>query len=95
MSIQSFECKKTKQIFEEKFVKGFDIHIQKKALDKLRMLDAAVNLDDLKKPPGNKLKSLEGDRKGQYSIRVNKQFRICFVWKEDGVHEVEFNKHYE
>ena len=56
---------------------------------KLWMLDAAANLDDLKSPPGNRLKALRGNRKGQHSIRINDQFRICFVWQGEDAFEVE------
>lgn len=53
------------------------------------MLDAAVQLDDLRSPPGNRLEALEGDRAGQHSIRVNDQWRVCFVWRDGGAHRVE------
>ena len=56
---------------------------------KLALLDAALALDELKSPPGNRLEKLRGSRKGQHSIRINDQYRICFVWKDDGAHEVE------
>jgi proteic killer suppression protein len=59
------------------------------ALRKLLMLDAATSLDDLRVPPGNQLEKLVGDRKGQYSIRVNAQFRICFSWADGDAHDVE------
>ena len=53
------------------------------------MLDAAGAIDDLKVPPGNRLEALHGDRRGQYSIRVNDQYRICFIWKDGGIEDVE------
>ncbi len=56
---------------------------------KLQNLDSAVTLDALRAPPGNRLEALKGDRKGQYSIRINDQFRLCFVWASDGVRDVE------
>ncbi|MGA2438966.1 MAG: type II toxin-antitoxin system RelE/ParE family toxin [Acidobacteriaceae bacterium] len=59
------------------------------ALRKLDQLEAAARLDDLRVPPGNRLESLRGNRRGQHSIRINDQWRICFVWKEDGAHDVE------
>lgn len=59
------------------------------ALRKLDMVDAAVRLDDLKAPPGNRLEALAGDRKGQHSIRINKQWRICFRWQKDGPHDAQ------
>jgi proteic killer suppression protein len=61
----------------------------KVALRKLDMLEAAITLDDLRVPPANRLERLTHDRAGQHSIRINDQYRICFVWKDDGVHEVE------
>jgi len=63
--------------------------VQKVALRKLRMLDAAVRLDDLRVPPGNRLEGLRGDRAGQHSIRVNDQWRICFRWRNGDAHDVE------
>ena len=59
------------------------------AARKLDMVDAAVRLDDLRSPPGNRLEALKRDRAGQYSIRINDQWRVCFVWREDGAHQVE------
>lgn len=59
------------------------------ALRKLHMILVAVHLDDLKQPPGNLLEKMIGSRARQHSIRINKQYRICFIWKEDGAHEVE------
>lgn len=59
------------------------------ALRKLRMLDAATSIDDLRVPPGNRLERLRGDRAGQYSIRVNRQWRICFRWDTGDAHDVE------
>jgi proteic killer suppression protein len=63
--------------------------IQTKARMKLRMLDAAIKLDDLKVPPGNRLHKLEGNRGGQHSISINMQFRICFIWSDGNVQDVE------
>jgi toxin HigB-1 len=63
--------------------------IAKAALRKLDMIDAATVLDDLRCPPGNRLESLKGDRAGQHSIRINDQWRICFVWRDGGAHDVE------
>jgi proteic killer suppression protein len=64
-------------------------NILKAVLRKLDMLEAASVLEDLKEPPGNRLELLKGDRSGQHSIRMNEQFRICFVWKHDGAYDVE------
>ena len=63
--------------------------IQAAALRKLRLLNNAKRLDDLRVPPGNRLEALKGDRSGQHSIRINDQWRICFVWKDNNAHEVE------
>jgi len=63
--------------------------IQANALRKLRILNSAKRLDDLRIPPANRLEALKGDRKGQHSIRINQQWRICFVWRENNAHEVE------
>jgi proteic killer suppression protein len=87
--IKSFNCKETEKIFNRKFSKKFPTDIQRVALRKLRMLNRAMMLQDLKVPPGNKLKELKGKRKGQHSIRINDQWRVCFIWKENNAHEVE------
>ncbi len=64
--------------------------VQPRAFRKLQLLDAAATLDFLRVPPGNMLEKLSGDRQGQYSIRVNQRWRICFVWKNGNCHQVEF-----
>jgi len=64
------------------------------ALRKLDQIEAAGELKDLKEPPGNHLEALKGDRVGQHSIRINDQFRICFVWKNDGAHDVEITDYH-
>jgi len=63
--------------------------VAKQALRKLDMIDAAARLDDLKVPPGNRLEALKGDRGGQHSVRINDQWRICFIWRDGGAEEVE------
>lgn len=63
--------------------------VQKTAIRKLWILDAAVSLQDLQSPPGNRLEALKGDRHGQYSIRINDRFRICFIWQGNDAYEVE------
>jgi proteic killer suppression protein len=70
-------------------VKGLDPRLERVALRKLAMLDAAEVLDDLQVPAGNRLESLKGDRAGQHSIRINQQWRICFFWTTAGPEEVE------
>lgn len=69
-------------------------NIAKVALRKLDQIEASVSLDDLRIPPANRLELLRGDRKGQHSIRINDQFRICFVWKADGAHNVEITDYH-
>ena len=79
--IRSFKCKETERLFNLEPVKKFPPMVQKAALRKLWMLDAAAALQDLRSPPGNKLESLKGNRQGQYSLRINDRFRVCFVWQ--------------
>jgi toxin HigB-1 len=86
--IKSFACEKTAQLFAGKRVKRF-VNIEGVATRKLQQLDNAVAIDAMRAPPGNRLEALAGDRRGQHSIRVNDQWRICFVWKIDGPHNVE------
>ena len=76
-----FKCKQTRKLYESGASKKFH-SIARVALRKLDMMRAAVTLDDLKIPPSNRLELLRGKRKGQYSIRVNEQWRICFIWNE-------------
>jgi len=93
MAIQSFSCKETQSIYEGLFSKRFN-NIKSVAERKLQMLDDAVELRDLKSPPGNRLEQLSGDRMGQYSIRMNDQWRICFVWGEHGPEDVEITDYH-
>lgn len=86
--ILSFKCEETRKIYEGKRSRRFHA-IQFVAERKLAMLDAATKFEDLKSPPGNRLKSLTGNRKGQFSIRINDQYRICFAWTPDGPADVE------
>jgi proteic killer suppression protein len=86
--IRSFACRDTERLATRTRVRRF-VNIERTALRKLTMLDAAAVLDDLRVPPGNRLEALKGDRAGQHSIRINDQYRICFVWKKDGPHDVE------
>jgi proteic killer suppression protein len=87
--VKSFRCKETKKIFERLFSKKLPQDIQVKIRQKLILLDAATELDDLKVPPGNRLEELKDDRKGQHSIRINDQWRICFIWKDKDAYDVE------
>lgn len=89
--IADFACEETKRIFEGTASAKFPPGIQKTARRKLRMIDAAVNLNDLRQPPANHLEKLtkEAARIGQHSIRINDQWRICFRWSDGNAHEVE------
>lgn len=87
--IRSFACKETEKIWEGVRSRIFPSDMQSRALRKLRMLDAAQNLNDLRVPPSNHLEALKGNRKGQMSIRVNDQWRICFIWQDNEAHDVE------
>ncbi|MCO6429954.1 MAG: type II toxin-antitoxin system RelE/ParE family toxin [Deltaproteobacteria bacterium] len=86
--IKTFRCTETEKLFNDESSKRFS-SIQRVARRKLEMLEAAKQLSDLKSPPGNRLEQLRGDRSGQYSIRVNDQFRICFRWSENAAWDVE------
>ena len=86
--IISFADQDTGDLFAGKRVRRF-ANIWLVAERKLQKLDSAVTLDALKSPPGNRLEPLHGNRKGQHSIRINDQFRLCFVWAQDGIHGVE------
>ncbi len=86
--IRSFRCKETERLFQRQSVRRFKA-IESVARRKLEMLEAAQRLDDLRVPPGNRLEALSGDRKGQHSIRINDQWRICFTWREGGADMVE------
>ena len=86
--IKSFDCDETAQLFAGKRVKRF-ANIASVATRKLQQLDSAVTLDAMRAPPGNRLEALNGDRRGQHSVRINDQWRICFVWKADGARNVE------
>jgi proteic killer suppression protein len=86
--IKSFKCKNTENLFNDNDVKRFR-SISRAARLKLEILNATISLDSLKVPPGNHLEALKGDRKGQHSIRINAQWRICFVWIDGNPHDVE------
>jgi proteic killer suppression protein len=86
--IKSFRCDDTESLFLNVAVRRFQA-IQNAARRKLKLLNAAHRLDDLKAPPGNRLEALKGDRRGQYSIRVNDQWRVCFRWRGGAAYDVE------
>jgi proteic killer suppression protein len=87
--IRSFRDKRTEGIYQGRRARGLPIEIQQRARRKLRMIDAATVIDDLRIPPSNRLEKLKGDRRGQHSIRINDQWRICFVWNENSASGVE------
>ncbi len=86
--VQSFQCAKTHSLFLTRKSRRWGAALSI-ALRKLDQMEAADSVNDLRVPPGNRLESLRGDRKGQHSIRINDQWRICFSWKDDGAHDVE------
>jgi proteic killer suppression protein len=88
MSVLSFKCTDTQQLFQRLRVRRF-INIEAVARRKLEQLELAGALEDLRVPPGNRLEALRGNRAGQHSIRINDQFRVCFVWTAQGPKDVE------
>jgi proteic killer suppression protein len=87
--IKSFKNKETEKIWQQETIKKLPIEIQRIGLRKLIMINASIDLNDLKIPPSNHLEKLKGNREGQYSIRINDQWRICFKWKNGNSFEVE------
>jgi proteic killer suppression protein len=87
--IRSFGDRNTERLWQRERVRSYDPRILRAALRKLGHLDAAVSLQDLWSPPGNRLEALKGDRQGQHSIRINDQWRICFTWTDAGPEDVE------
>lgn len=87
--IKTFKCKETQKVYQREFSKKLPQDIQRAAYKKLLMIDASIDVSDLKIPPANRLEKLSGDREGQYSIRINKQYRICFIWDNGSAFDVE------
>ena len=87
--IKTFNCRDTERVFNFELVRKWEASLRKAALRKLKWLDAAADLNDLRIPPANRLDKLKGDREGQHSIRVNNQYRLCFVWRNGNAHDVE------
>ena len=87
--IQSFKCKETEKIFNGLISRKFPVDIQTRSFKKLAAIHASLVLEDLRIPPSNHLEPLKGDRAGQYSIRINKKYRICFTWNEGFADDVE------
>lgn len=88
--IESFRDKRTAALFLGLTPKGIGAELVRRARQKLDLLDAAASLEFLRSPPGNRLEALRGNRAGEYSIRVNDQFRLCFIWRDGNAYEVEF-----
>jgi proteic killer suppression protein len=91
--IRSFRDRDSKRVWDREAVAKYR-PFERIARRKLIMLHNAQTILDLRTPPGNQLESLKGDRRGQYSIRINGQYRICFVWRQDGAHEVEITDYH-
>jgi proteic killer suppression protein len=87
--IKSFADKETEKVFQREFSRKLPTNIQRRARIKLEILDAASVLQDLRIPPSIRLEKLAGNRQGQHSIRINNQWRICFVWKGSDAHQAE------
>ncbi len=87
--LKSFRDRDTERLFQRQPVKKLGSDVQRTGLRKLRMLDAATILGDLRVPPGNRLERLKGDRDGQHSIRISKQWRVCFRWRSGDAYDVE------
>ena len=87
--IKTFRSRETEKVFNLRFSRKLPQDIQMVARRRLRYLHAAKHLDDLKIPPGNQLEALKGNRRGQHSIRINRQWRICFTWRDGHAYDVE------
>ena len=87
--IRSFKDKEAEKVFKRELSGKLPNDLQRMILRKLRMLNRSTNINDLRVPPANRLKKLKGDRTGQYSIRINDQWRICFIWRSNDAFDVE------
>lgn len=92
--IKSFKDKETERVYYREGSRKLPNDIQQSALRKLRMINNATNINDLRIPPANRLEKLSGVRSGQYSIRINDQWRICFIWKDSDAYSVEITDYH-
>ncbi len=92
--IQSFGNKETEKLFHRERSKHIPTNIQRITYRKLLILNAAIDINDLRTPPGNRLERLKGKRKNEYSIRINEQWRICFIWKDGNANEVQIEDYH-
>jgi toxin HigB-1 len=92
--IRSFRDKETERLFARQRVRKLALDLQRRAYRKLLVLDGAEDLWDLVAPPGNRLEKLKGDREGEYSIRINDQYRLCFRWIDGAPHDVEMTDYH-
>ena len=92
--IKSFRDAETEKVFRREYSRRLPTDVQQSALRKLRMLNNAVNINDLRVPPANRLEKLYKDREGQHSIRINDQWRICFIWREGNAYDVEITDYH-
>jgi toxin HigB-1 len=87
--IKSFRDRATRRLWRERRTRSLPADAAQRAYDKLAQLDLAETLEDLRVPPGNRLEKLSGDREGQHSIRINRQYRVCYLWEDGDAYEVE------
>jgi proteic killer suppression protein len=92
--IRSFCCSETERIFRREFSRKFPQNIQERAFMKLNAIDSAMEVEDLRLPPSNRLEKLKGKRKMQYSIRINERWRICFEWRDGNAEHVEITDYH-
>jgi proteic killer suppression protein len=92
--IKTFKCEETEKIFQREYSRKLPGDIQRAAFRKLRMINRSMTLNDLKIPPANRLEKLSGKRKGQYSIRINDQWRVCFKWVDNNAYGVEITDYH-
>lgn len=92
--IKTFRDKETEKVFNRQISSNLPQDIQRVARKKLVILDAAVELNDLRTPPGNRLEALKGNRKGQHSVRINAQWRICFKWRDGDAYDAEITDYH-